>query len=95
MNLNRTQHNTLNQLILGAYFGTDDEWRKDIELDHNDVKLLEIYFEHVFNCTKVHDKLTNEFHYSRRLPHHSTVKKKWKITFCDLHHKDRDHLVRA
>ena len=38
----------LNQMIWGVDVGTDVQWIKDFELDPNDEKIADIYFENFF-----------------------------------------------
>ena len=63
-------------------FYTEFEWRKNIELNPNDKNLSEMRFEHFFPRMKGHTNFFDDHHYSRKSPHHSTVKKE-NILFYD------------
>ena len=67
-------HDTDSIDLGGLDFGSDVEWRKDIEINPNDENIFEACFEHFFPRAKGHAKFIDECHSSRRSPFYSSVK---------------------
>ena len=60
--------------LWGVEFDVEVEWRKDMESNPSNKNLSEAHFEHLFPHAKVHAKLIDENHSSRRSLCYSTVK---------------------
>ena len=60
----------------------------------NDDNIVEVHFEHFFQCAKGHAKLIDEFNFSRRPPCYSSDEDD-RIEFHQRDHVDLDYLVKT